>query len=493
MLSLVCSPAGITARPAEMRLAGVQSRTHHQRQALQANRYVRAAGLGRIAGQQRSTPAIATFKMILRSAMTLQHHRVLVCLFTALLAQAPCLHAAEPVVTRRLDSDRLGRLDQSIENYIERKQLAGAVVYVAHNGRVEHLKSFGMQDVESGTKMPVDAIFRIASMSKAVTTVAALILYEEGRFLLNDPVSKYIPEFANMSVAVAPVPGAPLGTKYSTVPAKRPVTIRDLMCHTAGLSYGDGATLAADDYKAANVQSWYLVDHDEPIGDVVKRLAKLPLHAQPGEAWVYGYGTDVLGYLIERVSDQPLDRFLEERVFKPLKMTDTGFFLPKEKQGRLAIVYARSSTELKRGDQGAFVDGPRRCFSGGAGLLSTATDYGRFLQMLLNGGELDGVCLLSPKTVELMRQNHVGDKYRRDVSAFGLGFWINDDPGYYGEISSKGAYGWGSAYYPQYLVDPQEKLVALILTQLRPAIDVDLNTKFKVLVYQSLVQSPSAP
>jgi len=420
-------------------------------------------------------------------------HRSLICLVTALLVQAPWLLAAEQTVPHRLDGSRLARLDRSIEDYIERKQLAGAVVYVAHNGRVEYLKSFGMQDVESGKKMPTDAIFRIASMSKAVTTVAALILYEEGRFLLNDPVSKYIPEFANMSVAVAPVAGASPGTKYTTVPAQRPVTIRDLMCHTAGLSYGDGATLAADDYKAANVQGWYLVDHDEPIGDVVKRLAKLPLHAQPGEAWVYGFGTDVLGHLIERVSGQPLDLFLEGRVFEPLKMTDTGFFLPNEKQARLATVYARSRTELQRGDQGAYVDGPRKCFSGGAGLLSTATDYGRFLQMLLNGGELDGVCLLSPKTVELMHQNHVGDKYHRDVSAFGLGFWINDDPGYYGEISSKGSYGWGSAYYPQYLVDPQEKLVALFLTQLRPATDVDLNTKFKVMVYQSLVQAPSVP
>lgn len=382
--------------------------------------------------------------------------------------------------------ERLGRLDAVIQEHIDRQRLAGAVMFIARDGRTAHLKAYGRQDIESGRPMATDAIFRIASMSKAVTTVAALMLYEEGRFMLNDPVAKYLPAFANSVVAVPPPPGSPPEMKYATVPAKRPITIRDLMRHTAGLTYGDG--LAVDDYKKADVHYWYFADHDEPIGDAIDRLAKLPLHGQPGEAWQYGFSTDVLGRLVEVVSGLPLDRFMEERIFQPLKMTDTSFFLPPGKEARLATVYALGKDGLTRGDQGDYVTGPRKCFSGGAGLLATTQDYGRLLQMLLNEGELDGVRLLSPKTVRLMHANHTGDKYARDTHAFGLGFWVNDDPGFYGELVSAGAYGWGSAYFPQYVVDPQEKIVALFMTQLRPAGGSDLNQKFKVLVYQALVR-----
>ena len=410
--------------------------------------------------------------------------------FVFLISLALAMRAAEEVPPAQLGFDpaRLARLDAVIQGQVDQHALAGAVLYVARDGQPVRFRGYGMQDIESAKPMPTDAIFRIASMSKAVTTIAVMMLYEEGKFLLHDPVAKYIPEFANSFVAVPPTAerlAAP-GKKYALEPAKRPIQIRDLLTHTAGLTYGDG--LAIDDYKAAHVYYWYFADHDEPIGAAIKRLGKLPLHAQPGEQFQYGFSTDVLGYLVEVVSGLPLDRFFEERIFRSLKMTDSCFFLPPEKTARLATVYGIEGGKLVRTDQGAYVTGPRKCFSGGAGLLSTTADYTRLLQMLLNGGELDGVRLLAPKTVELMHANHTGTKYAQDTGAFGLGFWMMEDVGYYGELGTPGAYGWGSAYFPQYLVDPKEKIVALLMTQHRPAGDNDLNKRFKVLMYQALVK-----
>jgi CubicO group peptidase (beta-lactamase class C family) len=363
------------------------------------------------------------------------------------------------------------------------------VVLIRRDGRNAVLKAYGMQDIEKKKPMQTDSILRIASMSKAVTSVAVMMLYEEGKFLLNDPVGKYLPAFKNSVVAVQAPAGSTTGAKYITEPARRPITIRHLLTHTAGLTYGEG--VANDAYLGAKLTGWYFADRDETIGDAMNRLASLPLHGHPGESWQYGYATDVLGYLVEVVSGMPLDRFLQERIFGPLKMTDTCFFLPPEKVERLANVYGMEGGKLvlkETAETSDYVKGPRKCFSGGAGLLSTTQDYGRFLQMLLNEGELDGVRLLSPKTVELMHTNHLGEKYRRDVSGFGLGFWVNNDPGHYGELSSEGAYGWGSAYFPQYFVDPQERLVGIFMTQLRPAGGSDLNQRFKVLTYQALVK-----
>jgi len=411
--------------------------------------------------------------------------------FAAVLTAFPAVGLAQSGAAEALgfSPERLNRLDAVIQSNIENHQLAGAVMYIGRNGQTAHLKAYGLQDIENKQLMATDAIFRIASMSKAVTTVAALMLYEEGRFMLNDPVSKYIPAFANSVVAVPPPPGSPPDLKYTTVPVKRPITIRDLMRHTSGLTYGDG--LAVDDYKKANLYYWYFANHDETIGAAVDRLAKLPLHGQPGQAWQYGFSSDVLGRLVEVVSGLSLDRFIEERITRPLKMVDTSFYLPVGKESRLANVYGLEHGQLvlkETAEKSDYVHGPRRCFSGGAGLLSTIGDYSRLLQMLLNEGELDGVRLLSPKTVRLMHANQVGDKYSNDTHGFGLGFWVNDDPGFYGEIVSEGAYGWGSAYNPQYLVDPKEKIVAIFMTQLMPAGNSDLNQKFKVLTYQALVK-----
>lgn len=384
--------------------------------------------------------------------------------------------------------ERLQRLDAVIQAQIEQKKIAGVVLYVAREGQAVRYRGYGMGDLEAGKPMTTDAIFRIASMSKAVTTTAIMMLYEEGKLMLRDPVSKYIPEFKNSMVAVAAPDGS--AEKFVTVKAKRPIQIRDLLTHTAGLTYGTGP--AAELYRQAKFTGWYFADRDEPIGDVIKRLAALPLNGQPGEVYQYGYSTDVLGYLVEVISGMPLDRFFAERIFGPLKMVDTSFFLPPEKAARLVPAYGIDAKgALGRGDQGDFVTGPRKCFSGGAGLLSTAGDYARLLQMFLNEGELDGVRLLSPKSVELMRANHTGTKYAGDTGAFGLGFWVMPDVGAFGELGSVGSYGWGSAYFPQYVVDPKEKIVALLMTQLRPAGGNDLNQKFKVMLYQALIP-PSA-
>jgi CubicO group peptidase (beta-lactamase class C family) len=388
-----------------------------------------------------------------------------------------------------LSTERIQRLDRVIDDAIARKQIAGVIMLLKRDGKDVYLKTYGMQDIEAGKPMRTDTIFRIASMSKAITVVGALMLYEEGKFLLHDPVGKYIPAFKKSLVAIPAPAGSPENVKFITVEAKRPMTIRDLMCHTSGLSYGGGPAGAL--YEKAKLNDWYFADHDETIGEAMQRLATIPLSGQPGENFIYGFSIDLLGYLIEVVSGQPLDRYLEERIFKPLGMVDTCFYLPPEKADRLMPVYGLQDGKLFLKEANATSDnlkGPRKCFSGGAGLLSTVNDYGRFLQMLLNGGELDGVRILGPKTVELIRQNHTGTMYNWDTNAFGLGFWVNKDLGVYGELGSEGAYGWGSAYNPQFFIDPKERMVGLFLTQLMPAGDSDLNKKFKVLSYQALIK-----
>ncbi|MES2694964.1 MAG: serine hydrolase domain-containing protein [Verrucomicrobiota bacterium] len=390
------------------------------------------------------------------------------------------------------DPARLQRLDAVIQDHVEKQQIAGGIMYIARDGQTAHLRTYGMQDMEAARPMAPDAIFRIASMSKAITSVAVMMLYEEGKFRLTDPVSKYIPAFKNSVVAVKPTDANPAkeGKAYATEPAKRGIRIRDLLTHMAGLTYGTGG-LAEADYKEANLTGWNFTAKDETIGSAINRLATLPLHGQPGEVYQYGYSTDVLGYLVEVVSGMPLDRFCEERIFRPLKMVDTCFYLPPEKSARLANVYGMEGGKLvlkETAEKSLYVYGPRKCFSGGAGILSTVNDYGRFLQMLLNGGTLEGVRVLGPKTVELMHQNHTGDKYTGDTKAFGLGFWVLNDLGVYGELGSEGSYGWGSAYFPQYLVDPKERIVAVFMTQHMPSGGLDLNQRFKVLMYQALVK-----
>jgi CubicO group peptidase (beta-lactamase class C family) len=418
----------------------------------------------------------------------------------ALLLVAPALRAqvSPPAAAESvgLSSERLLRLSATMQRYVDEGRVAGIVTYVARNGRVAHLEAFGKADIEAGRPMTTDTIFRIASQTKAFTSVAAMMLVEEGKVGLGDPVSKFIPAFAKSTVAVPPPAGAAAGSPVSVVPAKREITIRDLLTHTAGISYGDGP--AAAQWQAAGIQGWYFADRSEPVSAVVERMAVLPMDAQPGERFVYGYGADILGVVVEKVSGLTLAEFFRQRITGPLGLVDTQFYLPPAQGERLAAVYAAKDGNVERATdpktgQGHYVEGPRVAFSGGAGLLSTARDYGRFLQMLLNGGELDGVRLLGPKTVELMTVNHVGTRlaeaWDRPGKGFGLGLQVLDDLGASGRHGTVGEFGWGGAYSTVYWVDPQERLVALLMTQLLPAGDSDLHERFRALVYQAIVDS----
>jgi CubicO group peptidase (beta-lactamase class C family) len=416
------------------------------------------------------------------------------CLISLLLlaltpaALAPQTLPAAAPESVGLSSPRLERLQAVFKDFVDREQLAGAVVAIMRGGKLAYMQPVGRMDVEKNLPMRRDTIFRLASMSKAVTSVAAVMLMEEGKLRLADPVSRFLPAFRRTSVAV---PSATGGGRIGILPARREITIRDLLTHTAGISYGDGP--AVDQYKAAGIYGWYLGDKSEPIAPLMERLAGLPFDAQPGERYVYGYNTDILGAVIEKASGMPLDQFFRTRIFEPLKMADSCFFLPAEKRSRLATVYSigqggRIVRAAEGGmGQGDFVDGPRACFSGGAGLLSTATDYARLLQMLLNGGELEGARILSPKSIEMMTVNQVGSLYSNGDLGFGLGFEVITDLGRAGRPGSVGEYSWGSAYYSRYFVNPKENLAALFLTQLIPAGSVDLNDRFRYLVYQAIV------
>jgi CubicO group peptidase (beta-lactamase class C family) len=355
------------------------------------------------------------------------------------------------------------------------------------HGRVAYLQPFGKLDVERNVPMRADAIFRIASQTKALVSVAVMMLQEEGALSIGEPVSRYLPEFARTTVAVSREGGG-----YDVVPARRGITIRDLLTHTAGVGYGEG--IARDQWRAAGIQGWYFAHRSEPVGATVARMAALPFDAQPGERFVYGYSTDILGALIERVAGKPLDVVLRERILEPLRMHDTHFYLPPSKRDRLATVYSVRADGIERApdagtmqSQGAYVEGPRTSLSGGAGLLSTAQDYARFLQMLLNGGELDGVRLLSPSTVALMTTDHLGDRYTAAGVGFGLGFSVVRDVGARGTPGSVGEFGWGGAYHSTYWVDPHEQLVVVYMTQHIPAGTSDDYARLRAVIYSAIV------
>jgi CubicO group peptidase (beta-lactamase class C family) len=408
----------------------------------------------------------------------------------ALLAQG--LPAARPEDVG-MSSDRLARLTAVMREYVEDGRLAGAVVLIARQGRVPYFEAFGAHDREVRTPMEGDALFRIASQTKALVSVAAMMLQEEGRLLISDPLRKHLPEFAQTTVAVPREEGG----GYDVVAASRPITLRDLLTHTAGIGYGSG--VASDRWEAAGIQGWYFADRDEPIGETIARMAALPFDAQPGERFVYGYATDILGVVVERVSGMPLDAFLRARIFEPLGMHDTAFYPDGEDSDRLATVYSATASGLERAPspggmigQGAYIDGPRRSFSGGAGLVSSAADYARFLQMLLNGGELDGVRVLAPSTVALMTADHIGERYPSAGSGFGLGFEVTTDVGRRGQPGSVGTFGWGGAYHSTYWVDPAEELVVVYMTQLIPTGGLDDHGRLRALVYQAIVAPTDA-
>lgn len=382
---------------------------------------------------------------------------------------------------------RLERVGALLDDYVAAGRLPGAVVAVVRDGAVVYEHAAGYADLEAREPLAADAIFRIASQTKAIVSVAVLMLQEDGALLITDPVGKYLPAFTETTVAEPLQDGG-----YDVVASDRPITIRDLLTHTAGIGYGMGGP-GTDRWGEADITGWYFAHREEPVRATVDRMGSLPFQAQPGARFVYGYNTDILGALVEEVSGQTLDDFLRSRIFEPLDMRDTHFYLPPEKRDRLATVYnQRMPGELVRArdgggmdTQGQYVDGPRTSFSGGAGLVSTARDYARFLQMMLDGGTLGDARILSPGSVALMTSNHVGDLFGPGMG-FGLGFSVRLDLGTAGEPGSLGDYGWGGAYHSVYWVDPAEELVVVYFTQVVPAAGLDEHQKLRALVYGAL-------
>ncbi len=388
-----------------------------------------------------------------------------------------------------MSTERLQILSHTLQEYVDNGELSGGVALVARRGQIAYFQSFGRKDIENDVPMQENSIFRIASQTKAIVSVGVMILQEEGKLLITDPIGNYLPAFKETTVAIPKEDGG-----YEIVKANRSITIRDLLTHTAGIGYGGG--IASDLWKEAEIQGWYFADREEPIQATIARMASLPNEAQPGEKFVYGYNTDILGALIEVVSGEPLNRFLEMHILEPLGMSDTYFYLPKNESDRLAVVYSSTEGGLLRAPdpggmvgQGVYVNGPRKSFSGGAGYLSTAEDYARFLQMMLNGGSFNGKRIISSKTVELMTLSHLEEVTFpwAKGTGFGLGFSIVEDLGLRGTMGSKGEYGWGGAYHSTYWVDPKEDLVVVYFTQLIPARGLDDHAKLRALVYQALI------
>ena len=382
-------------------------------------------------------------------------------------------------------AERLERINIGMQRYIDQKLIAGIVTLVARHGRVVHFERFGMQDIEAHRPMELDTIFRIYSMTKPITSVALMMLYEHGLFHLNDPVSKFIPEFKKAKVFV---------TEGELADLTGEITIGDLLTHTAGLSYGDQEDFPVDElYGEAG-----LFSADIALEEMIQRLTDLPLVHQPGEVWRYSVATDVVGYLVEVISDMPLADFLDEKILQPLGMKDTAFFVPSAKMERFATIYGQTEKGTLEildvataGDYSETV----RLHSGGHGLVSTAADYQRFAQMVLNRGELDGVRLLGPKTVKLMTTNHLppallpiamGEEQMPGFG-FGLGFSVLIDAAQAGIMASVGTHGWGGWASTMFWIDAQEQLIGILMLQYIPSGTYPIREDFRTLVYQALI------
>jgi len=414
-----------------------------------------------------------------------------ICLFILLVLAVPFslgqgLERAEPEAVG-MSTERLERMADVMDAYVENGRIAGSVTLILKDGHIVYERASGMRDKESGDPMELTDMFRIASMTKAIVSTAVLILQEQGKLSIQDPVGKHLPEWMETTVAVEAEGG------YEIVPANRPIRIRDMLTHQAGV--GMGAGLAAEHWEAADIQYWYLADKPEGIREVARTIASLPMDAHPGERYVYGLNQDVLGAVVEVASGQPLDEFLDEHLLTPLGMEDTYFFVPEEKADRLAVVYGGSNTGIQRLDQwaghfhgqGHYLEGPRATFGGGAGLVSTAYDYARFLQMYLNKGELNGVRILSPTTVELALSHHVEDPWGNG-SALGLPFGIIRDLGAYGQAGSVGEFSWGGAYHTSYFASPQHNMAVVYMTQImNPGPGLDDFTKLRTMSHQAIV------
>ncbi len=410
---------------------------------------------------------------------------------TRSLKKSAPLNAAPPESVG-ISSERLARIDAMLQEKIDRGVIPGAVALVARNGKIVYHKAFGFSDTPAGKKMGTSDIFRIASQTKAITATAVMMLWEEGKFSLDDPISKYIPEFKNPGVLQN---FSYSDTSFTSVPAVREITIRHLLTHTSGIGYGaiDGDERFRLLYHKAGIIDAFTTEK-VVISDNVKKLARLPLHHHPGEKFTYGEGLDVLGYFIEIMSGMTFDRFLRERLFDPLGMDDTWFYLPQEKAGRLVSVQARDSKGGWEPQEAApFFDpaypvkGARSFFSGGAGLSSTARDYATFLQMYLNGGELNGVRILSRTTVKTIMANQTGTLFQTPERYYGLAFGVLTDAGEAkGGKGSEGLFDWGGYFNTQYYADPVEKTIGILMKQTQGAAGDDTEMLFRRLIQQAI-------
>jgi len=381
--------------------------------------------------------------------------------------------------------ERLARIDTMLQQAVDSGWIAGATGFIARDGKIIYNRAFGYSNIETKKPLMTDDIFRIASQTKAITSVAAMILFEEGKFLLDDPVSKYIPEFANPTVIDT---FNEKDTTYTTVPAKREITIRDLMTHTSGIDYaGIGSREMVEIYAKANIPAGFGTDK-MVLGDRIRVLGKLPLAHQPGEKFTYGLNIDVLGYLVEVLSGESLDHFFQKHIFEPLGMKDTYFYIPESKADRLVKVATEGKDHRLVNTQGSLVNYPLvdgTYFSGGAGLSSTTKDYGIFLQMMLNHGTYNGTRILARRTVDLMTCNQIGD-LNVGVDKFGLGFEITTRTGQARLGVSKGSFAWGGYFSTIYWADPKEKLVCQLYIQQFPFAHPEIQDKFRAMVYQTL-------
>lgn len=384
-----------------------------------------------------------------------------------------------------MSAERLTRIDDFMQRYIDDEMVAGTVTLVARQGKVVHFKAQGMKDVERNQEMTTDTIFRMASMTKPIASVALMMLYEEGWFQLDDPISDWLPEFGDMMIELENDDGS---TRLE--PAQTAISFTHVLTHTAGLMNSYRGDVARYTEVSA-------VRGDEDLASWTQRLATLPLRYEPGTRWEYSAATSVVGRLVEVISGQDLDTFLRERIFEPLQMSDTHFYLPEDKVDRFATLYGPDASNDNRmmltevGDANSrYVAGPRTFFSGAGGLVSTAHDYIRFQQMMLNGGELDGVRLLGPKTVELIFANHTGELplwLSGPGVGFGLGYSVVLDRAVAHTSDTEGSVSWGGAFGTLFWIDPQEELVAIVLTQIRPYSHIRIREGFHNVVNQAIV------
>ncbi len=410
---------------------------------------------------------------------------------TKSIKKSPPLAEATPESVG-MSTERLARITSMLEASVAENEIPGAVALVARNGKIVYWNAFGMADNEAGRKLKRDDIFRIASQTKAITSTAVMMLWEQGKFQLDDPISKFIPEFKNPQVLNN---FRYADTTWTGQPAKSEITIRHLLNHTSGLGYGviDGDERFKMMYYKAGITDLFTTENIS-IAESVKKLAKLPLHHHPGEKYTYAEGIDVLGYFIEIVSGEPLDVFFKKHIFDPLGMSDTYFYLPSEKASRLVTLQKPDNGQWVRFpvtfyDPDYPIHGAKRFFSGGAGLSSTARDYATFLQMYLNGGELNGVRLLSRTTIETMMANQTGDMFYWGGGDryFGLAYGVVTPEGVAkGGRGGLGTFDWGGYFNTQYFADPEEKIIGILMKQTQGLPKDDTGWKFRQLVFQGV-------